>query len=77
MITSADRRAAFAHMYPQKKPNIHERRWIEGQRLDGAMPPELRALVDLLARHREDALGLPREPEPLPTDAARKRGRFA
>lgn len=53
-MTPADRRAAFDYLYA-KKPNIHERRWLEGQS-NPAMPEELRSLAELLCRHREASI---------------------
>ena len=70
MTTAADRRAAFAHLYPKKKPSIHDRRWIEGQRLDGSVPDELKALADLLARHREESVEALIVPDPDPSKVA-------
>lgn len=87
MSLPCDRRAAFRFIYSDRKPTIHERRWLAGQSDFPAMPQELRALTALLSWHRCESLAADRvargEEAPVqavPTDAApaaRRRGRFA
>lgn len=55
MSTEADRRAAFAHLYPGKRPNVWERRWLAGQGDAPAIPDELRTYLAVTERKRNDA----------------------